>query len=179
MLKSNNPTALKSQRWIIESLLRMMEEKPYDEISVSEICHKADLDRRTFYRNFDSKNDVLEQYVIFLGNEYIRALTNFNTIDGYVATKLFFDFWKQHFRFILQLRSSGLADFAFKRFEAFVTQYRALLAGSNMPGVPDKQLKYIFAYRIGGLWNAMLLWAENGAVVSPDEMANTFMTELS
>jgi AcrR family transcriptional regulator len=70
MLQSNNPTAQQSQRWIIQALLNLLEQKEYDKISVSEICRKADLDRRIFYRNFDSKNDVLQQYVNFLGEEY-------------------------------------------------------------------------------------------------------------
>lgn len=174
MLKSNNPTALKSQQWIIESLLSLMEEKPYDQISVSEICRKADLDRRTFYRNFNCKKDVLEQYVEFLGNEYIKMFLNIEKPDRYATTKLFFDFWKQHFQFIKHLRSSGLGDFAFKKFEGLVTEYRALLAGGNMPVASDEQLEYVFAYRIGGFWNAMLVWAANGALVPPDEMAKIF-----
>lgn len=62
MIHTNNPIALQSQKWIIQALLDLMQIMNYDKISVSEICRKAQLDRRTFYRNFDSKNDVLEQY---------------------------------------------------------------------------------------------------------------------
>ena len=43
MYNGNNPTALKSQQWLTQTLLELMEEKPYEEISIRDICKKADL----------------------------------------------------------------------------------------------------------------------------------------
>lgn len=63
MLQSSNPIAQQSQRWIVQALLDLMGKEEYDRISVTRICSKAGLDRRTFYRNFESKNDVLEHYI--------------------------------------------------------------------------------------------------------------------
>ena len=73
MNNTKNPTALQSQRWILQALLDTMEEKNYDKITVSEICRTAELDRRTFYRNFNSKQEVLEQYIEQLCREYMAA----------------------------------------------------------------------------------------------------------
>ena len=53
MYNGNNPTAIKSQRWLTETLLELMEEMPYDDISIMDICKKADLSRQTFYNYFD------------------------------------------------------------------------------------------------------------------------------
>lgn len=36
-----------------------MKEKSFDGITISEITKNADLDRTTFYRNFRSKEDIL------------------------------------------------------------------------------------------------------------------------
>ena len=74
MLQSDNPIARQSQRWIIQALLNLMEKMEYDKITVTEICRNADLDRRTFYRNFDSKNDVLEAYISFLEKSILRCM---------------------------------------------------------------------------------------------------------
>ncbi|MYL70455.1 TetR family transcriptional regulator [Halobacillus litoralis] len=46
--KSMNPISLRSRKWIIEALLRLMEEKPYHKISVKEITETAELVRKTF-----------------------------------------------------------------------------------------------------------------------------------
>lgn len=94
MNHTKNPTALQSQKWILQALLVLMQENDYDKISVSEICRKAELDRRTFYRNFDSKHDVLEQYIAQLSNEYMLEFEEIKKPDKYYATLTFFVFGK-------------------------------------------------------------------------------------
>jgi len=61
--ETTNITALKSKAWITESLLVLMMEKDFDKITITEIINKADLTRQTFYRNFESKENVLYEYV--------------------------------------------------------------------------------------------------------------------
>ena len=169
MLQSNNPTAQQSQRWIIQALLNLLEQKEYDKISVSEICRKADLDRRTFYRNFDSKNDVLQQYVNFLGEEYLKSYKTIETTSNYNATKIFFEFWSQHLHFIRNIKKCGLSDFIFQQFEKFTKEHIELMVDNVFLKLP---IDYIFAYRIGGFWNVMLNWATSEVILSPEEMAS-------
>lgn len=59
MKMSNHPSVIQSQQWIYESLIKLMQEKSFNSISIGEITKLADLDRTTFYRNFDSKEDIL------------------------------------------------------------------------------------------------------------------------
>lgn len=82
MYRGNNITAQRSQQWIVESTLSLMEDKPYSEISVKDICSRADLSRQTFYNVFVSKDEVLRfclrneyqtQFACFSGNESISA----------------------------------------------------------------------------------------------------------
>lgn len=49
MYEGNNPTALHSREWLVDSLLSLMEDNPYSRITVRDICNKADLSRQTFY----------------------------------------------------------------------------------------------------------------------------------
>ena len=62
-----NKTALTSQRQIAKTLLSLMEQKPFDQISVCELCRSADISMQTFYSLFSSRENVLifilqEQY---------------------------------------------------------------------------------------------------------------------
>ena len=57
-----NPIARQSQAWLTEALLRLMERKPFAEITVTEITQKAGLSRRTFYRIFTTREEVLAHY---------------------------------------------------------------------------------------------------------------------
>ena len=51
-----------SRRWLVESLLDIMDEKNHTKITISEVTEHAQLTRRTFYRHFDSIDDVLVYY---------------------------------------------------------------------------------------------------------------------
>lgn len=165
---TKNPTALQSQKWIIETLLELMINMDYDKISVSEICRKAQLDRRTFYRNFDSKNDVLEQYIDKLSIEYMEEFNRVNPTDKYKAALMFFEFWQRYIPFILKIQHCGLSSFMFMKFEKFIKSHQELLIDAQNI---NPQIDYIFAYRIGGFWNVMLTWASNNAVIPPAELA--------
>lgn len=59
MYCGNNKTALASQRQIAEAMLRLLDEQPYGDISVSAICKQADVSRQTFYSLFQSKENVI------------------------------------------------------------------------------------------------------------------------
>lgn len=59
MYQGENPTAIKSQQWIAQAATALMAEKPYSELSIRDICKRADLSRQTFYNLFDSKEEVL------------------------------------------------------------------------------------------------------------------------
>ena len=48
-----------SGRMIEEALFSLMEKKPYAQITVSGITRRADISRRTFYRLYSGKDEVL------------------------------------------------------------------------------------------------------------------------
>lgn len=167
MNHTENPKALQSQTWILQALLDLMQENSYNKISVSEICRKAGLDRRTFYRNFNSKQDVLEHYVELLKREYIMQFHKIDHPDKYSATLMFFHFWENHMPFIRDMKNCGLSSFVFDQFTKFSEAQQELF--SDM--VSDKKADYILAFRIGGFWNVILTWAADPANVSPKELA--------
>ena len=59
MYNGDNRSALLSQRLISEALLKLMESKPFADISISEMCKEAQVSRQTFYSLFGSKENVI------------------------------------------------------------------------------------------------------------------------
>jgi AcrR family transcriptional regulator len=49
--------------WIVEALIRLLDEKSYRAISVEDITKKAGVARSTFYRHFSSKDDVILRFL--------------------------------------------------------------------------------------------------------------------
>jgi len=63
--KSSKPNRQieRTKSWIFDALMLLMDEKPYEKITVSDIADKAGIARPTFYRNFDDKDEVVLQYL--------------------------------------------------------------------------------------------------------------------
>ena len=86
MNDSNNPSAIRSKKQITDALLLLMEKYPYSEISVKQIVLETDLVRKTFYRNFESKDDVLRSYIRTILRDYFDIVNN---ARGDVLTTIF------------------------------------------------------------------------------------------
>ena len=52
-----------------------MQDHPYSEISVKQIVLETQLERKTFYNNFSSKDDCLDSIITNAIHEYVMALT--------------------------------------------------------------------------------------------------------
>ena len=58
---------------IVTAVVLLCAEKPFEKITVTEIVRKAGVSRTAFYRNYDSKEDVLKE----LGAGVIKKLNDF------------------------------------------------------------------------------------------------------
>lgn len=57
--------------YITEALLLMMKKKPYNDISVTVLCEKAGVTRMSFYRNFNTKEDVLKAWITTITDHFL------------------------------------------------------------------------------------------------------------
>ena len=59
MYCGSNKTALQSQRQIARAMMALIREKPYAQITISELCKTAGTSRQTFYSLFTSRENVM------------------------------------------------------------------------------------------------------------------------
>lgn len=72
MYYGNNPTALQSQKMLVDALLGLMEHKEFSKITIKELCESAMISRQTFYSLFDSKEEVIGLHLDTLFNDYME-----------------------------------------------------------------------------------------------------------
>lgn len=70
---------------LTQALLQMMEEKPLAQINISELCCKAEVGRVSFYRNFDSLDDILVQYLKKCTDDWWADFSQKETEDFYAC----------------------------------------------------------------------------------------------
>ncbi|MBR4451597.1 MAG: TetR/AcrR family transcriptional regulator [Clostridia bacterium] len=70
---SNEESKKITKESIVTAVVLLCAEKPFEKITVTEIVRKAGVSRTAFYRNYDSKEDVLKE----LGAGVIKKLNDF------------------------------------------------------------------------------------------------------
>lgn len=61
MGKAEYRSAIRSRKLICNALGELMEEKPLDKITVTDVIKRADINRSTFYAHYDNIPDVINQ----------------------------------------------------------------------------------------------------------------------
>lgn len=61
MERRENQRVQLTKRLLKEALLKLLREKPLEQISVSELCRTADINRATFYNHYAIPQDVLRE----------------------------------------------------------------------------------------------------------------------
>ena len=165
---TKHPSALQSQKWIFAAFADLLASIPYGEISVCMICRRAGIDRRTFYRYFDNKEDVLKSYLDTTYNEYADEIRAMDSTDKTEYVERFFSFWnEEHVAIINALRRDGLLHLAFSSDNRYFMEVEDILAGKLGRTVD----RYARLFCDGGLISVFLAWIAGGRVESPKEMA--------
>ena len=93
---------------ITDSLLTRLKEKPLTDISISELCDAAGVGRTSFYRNFESREDIVRKYIRRLLNGWRH---NWEAMGEESNAKMYgslFEHLKENTEFFLLLRARGL-----------------------------------------------------------------------
>ena len=176
MNASTNPTALQSKQWIYEALFTLMSIKPYNSITISELTKKADLSRRTFYRNFDSKDDVLQYYLSKIVDEYTKRLLQYRTYTLEFSIELLLNLCRDHQHNLLILRDNHMLGLLLENWTRALPQVHNTVLNhlQDFPEFNDQEaLEYLLAFNVGGTFNVMLKWINDGMVLSEKEVAHT------
>lgn len=171
MNDTQNPIAIQSKEWLVSSLLQIMKKKPFRKITIQEIAMQAQLDRRTFYRNFSSKEDVLYYYIKKLSDEYVIALLKEQTLTIPITLRVFFEMVEVNKLFFIYLKENDLLIFLLNAFNDILPSIHTLIEPKFSGKFENENIQYIFAFNIGGFWNILINWISGEFRHTPDEMA--------
>lgn len=73
---------------ITDALIQTMGEKPFNDISISELCDIAGVGRASFYRNFETKEAVLEKRLEEIWYDWAKDYENKNERSYFIESLL-------------------------------------------------------------------------------------------
>ncbi|MGG5315265.1 TetR/AcrR family transcriptional regulator [Enterococcus sp. AZ072] len=168
-----NPSVTRSKQMITQALIDLMGEKAYTKITITEIVTTAQIARKTFYRNFTSKDEVLAEYIEVLFKQYQNQLSHSSVFTIHEAVLTYFTFWQNHRVFIQLLIQNNLAHLVLEAYEKYLPIIDKIHQHSDL--AQSDYYDYSIAFSAGGFWWLLCTWIRKGAVESPKEMADYYV----
>ena len=157
--KSTTSEMMKS--YIIEALLILMSEKEFQSITVEEIVAKAGVNRSTYYRHFNGKDDVIFYFLDSVMREYIeKARLQKPDLKTYLQNM--FRHYLKYKEQMLIIYHAGLSVILLGVLEKYF----------HSQIDTDKPLaeQYKVSFYIGGIFSHFQMWFSRDMKESPEEM---------
>lgn len=167
LLKQNSKPATLAEQHFTEALLSLLQEKNFADISIRELAARAGYDRKTYYRHFSRKEDVLASYVATIFSEMaelILAAGPMSVRSGFTA---YFTFWERHIDFLRLLAKNDLLHFLADIDEDVLYTFVGQAVQPDLPESLNESSdlsRYSYFFTTGGLRNVLIEWA-----TEPDE----------
>ncbi len=172
MLKNQvHPAAIRSKKLITSTLLDLMENHPYDKITIKEITDHAVLTRRTFYAHFKTKEEVLQYKINDLNNQLTQVISNHTDKSHHDIALLYFGFWIDHVDLLKLLSRQHLMQLIFDNFNKNIEDIRSYF-GCTMRQRDQQYTDYSTAFFTGVLSSILSLWIETGTKESAEELVH-------
>lgn len=170
-MKKKKETTTLVKKCIVDALLLLMNEKDFDDITITEICNKAGVSRMTYYRNYYTKNDIIVDYLKNIAEDFKNESHSWQENKKYTNKNVIhflFTYFKRYAYFIQTLRNANLTGLL----QECLNNY--LETETNMIKRQDPYEKYHMYSYAGALFNVYMKWIDNGMEESIDEMTEIF-----
>ena len=166
-----------------EALMTELSERPFEEITVTDICERAMVHRTTFYKHYEDKYALLEQgirqmYNDLLAEEEHLPPSAYSVVHPPPYFIRLFEHAAQHQQFYrLMLCGEGIG-----RFQKLVKEYIADLVSNKAPELPPANQPFavpieMHAHFVSGATLSLLAWwLEHDMPFSPHQMAQYLLS---
>lgn len=165
-----NRRILYTKNIIKESLIELLENKEIHEVTVTDICKKADINRGTFYSHYKDAFDLLQSMEDELFDQVVVYLTE-TPAEDYTDILLI-----KVFELIAENKELCKVLFCKQKDSKILDRILYIANKANLdkiintPGFTDSYLNYLLKYAIGGIVAVVQTWLENDLVESPREL---------
>lgn len=152
------------KKQITATLIDLLKKKSLSEISISELTDKAGIGRVSFYRNYQSKEDILKEESNRLIKEWGKLYESNPESAPETLFPSLFDFYRDHREFYTTLYNAGMSSIMM---ETIVGTIQITPDMKNL----EAYIKSFWAY---GIYGWLLEWIKRGMPESGKELSFLF-----
>ncbi|URZ18481.1 TetR/AcrR family transcriptional regulator [Clostridium felsineum] len=164
-----NAVSNRSKICMEKALLKLMETEDYNEITIQEITDNAGLSRRTFYRNYLSKEEILEDYFHRIWSEYEAKVCLQTDLSLPNIAKIFFSVMSGNLDFLKIVNRHNLLPLFLSQVDELLPSTFNELKGKYM-SFSKESIKYALIFSTGGCMRILVQWLNASTIKSPEEM---------
>lgn len=176
-----------TSRLMNQALLKLLEEKEFEYITIKELCQKAGVNRSTFYLHYENMNDLLVESLDYMLQKFydhyndekfnlniIKSLDNNDLIlikPKYIIPYL--EFVKANKKLFLVATNNPVLFDVYKTLEKMYKDiFSPILDKYN---VLENEKKYILAFYLNGLHSIIVEWIKTDCKDSIDYICSLFI----
>ena len=160
------------QRQLEQGLLQAMTTQQYEDISISDLCDRIGVPRKSFYRYFSGKDGALEALLDHTLMEFEHSLPFDRKMHNSTAVEdleRFFVFWHERKMLLSALERSHLGGMLVERSTSHALEEK--LVPRYLLEQPGNVQEMVMTFCVCGLLSMVIRWHHNGYRESPKEMA--------
>lgn len=165
----------KSAELIREGFERCLRQKPFTDITITEIIRESGVGRATFYRLFDNSCDVLAYQCDLLAGRLVEQFRNIPTGDkNFLRFSL--DFWLAHHASLEAVFASGRTDVLQ---EAMLNHGEYLIRYFDCQEISPKEMDYFLATAAAALSSMLMVWIKHGKTEPAESVYRMYRKALA
>lgn len=166
----NNTRNKRVRVQIVDAFFALLKEEKFSEISITDLVTVARVSRMSYYRNFDSKEQIIEEYIASLYHAMVgdRAAAPSQSIMGKEMLQAEFsrslEVARKEKARILSLINAGFSSTFLEMMNVYLEE--------RLGGMPATSTKRFGLYFISGaMFNVLVQWLVGGCVEPSGELA--------
>lgn len=168
--QSSNKRIQESMRLICESFLYLLQSNNYRDLTINEICDNAGVGRKTFYRNFDSKSDIIDYILCIKFSEMVDEINQQENEDGIFEHIIIF--WANNKELLSIISKNYLQEYFSSRLAYFLELFRFYMPTIEKYDDPELMMAYYFKTIAAEITSVLNTWSIRNYKDSIEDLIN-------
>ena len=154
---------------LLDALLEFAGEKDFSQLKVTELVERSGVARASFYRNFDSVEDIVDYGIKRMARLYHEGMpAACGDAHSREAMRYKFRFYRDHAAIVLAFHRAHLSTTLLD-----VITDCEISEGGDMPA--SSIARFELYYYAGAFYNMLVCWLEGGMRETPEALADEFL----
>lgn len=161
---------------ITESLFLLLKDRDYASISITDISKKAGVSRMAFYRNYNDKNQVIEEFISQIYEGFFKEAFSLQVLTPETVSRELVSYFDKYSDIFFESIERGYNEILFRSFsKALADFYKLTVTWENYAG---RRAYYWNTFMAAGLFYVFMDWIHRSKEESVEEMVQ-LITEMN